>query len=49
MRKYSNLILIKLVSTKGSNTRLDATSAQGDEEETYHGQRTECEEEDVHE
>ncbi len=45
----SYLILIKLVSTEGSNARFDATSAQSDEEETNHGQRTESEGQHVNE
>lgn len=33
-----NLLVSELVSTKGSDARFDATSAQGDEEEPHHGQ-----------
>ena len=36
-------MFIKLVSTKGSNTRFDAASAQSNEEETHHGQNSACE------
>lgn len=48
MRPCSYLILVELVSTKGSNTRFDAASAQSDEEETHHWQRTEGEKEHMH-
>ena len=37
-------MLTKLVSTKGSNTRFDAASAQRDKEEPHHGHRTAWEE-----
>lgn len=34
---HSDLLLSELVSTKGSNTGFDATSAQSNEEESHHG------------
>lgn len=42
-----NLLIVELVSTKGSHAWFDATGAQGDEEEPHHGQGSEREEECV--